>query len=338
MADRRSHRGTITIDLTGIERKPVRVGAAPDGTAVLLGLTAFARPDLGGPTAQRQIVRNAASASTAEVFHTIGHPSTHELWEGLLPRTTPADHWDYTVEQNHMDPDELCDFVTSTYGDPPPAPWLSVRRHPKRFLSDYVRACREILGGVQPILGRADRLIDREVERIGTAVVRQSLPELLAGLYTGARLEQNVLSIPARRDKWLTIGANGLTISPILASVARGGHTFDGAELTSLWYPLPGIGALFQRASTTASAAPDQVRPDGLAALLGAPRAALLRGLDHPASAGQLAAMLGAGGSSVTYHVDTLVAAGLVQRCRRGRTVVAFRTDRGEQLINLYQR
>lgn len=334
MAGRRSGCGTLTVDLTGIEQVPVRMGAAPDGTAVLLGLNAFVRSDLGGPPAQRKIVRTTVSASSAEIFRTIGHPFTHELWEGLLPNSTSADHWNCAAGRTRMDPEGLRRFVESTYGDPPPAPWLSVRRHPAQFLANYVRACQETLAAVRPVLADVDRLIDREAERIGTAVVRQSLPELLVGMYAGARLQGNTLSVPARRDKRLAVGRRGLTISPVLACVARGGHTFEGHELTSLWYPLPGIGALFDRVPAQTA----REKADGLAALLGISRAALLRSLDHPATAGQLATMLGAGASSVTYHVDALVTAGLVGRCRRGRNVLAFRTARGQRLIDLYQR
>ena len=74
-----------------------------------------------------------------------------------------------------------------------------------------------------------------------------------------------------------------------------------------------------------------------LDALLGAQRAKILRRLDRPATAGELAQALLAVPSAATHHVTALEAAGLVRRERRGRHVVVRRTARGEALLALYE-
>jgi DNA-binding MarR family transcriptional regulator len=75
-----------------------------------------------------------------------------------------------------------------------------------------------------------------------------------------------------------------------------------------------------------------------LEALLGLPRAALLRALDRATTAGQLAAVLQLAPSGLTHHLRVLEPAGLVSRERRGQCVFVRRTARGTTLLSLYER
>jgi DNA-binding transcriptional ArsR family regulator len=77
---------------------------------------------------------------------------------------------------------------------------------------------------------------------------------------------------------------------------------------------------------------------DGLEALIGLPRAALLRALDSSTTAGKLAAALQLPPSGLTHHLRVLEPAGLVLRERRGQCVVVHRTVRGTRLLSLYER
>jgi DNA-binding MarR family transcriptional regulator len=81
---------------------------------------------------------------------------------------------------------------------------------------------------------------------------------------------------------------------------------------------------------------PGVAPPASLEALLGVPRAALLRALDRATTAGQLATRLGLTPSGVTHHLRALEPAGLVARERHGRFVRVHRTIRGTQLLALY--
>ena len=77
--------------------------------------------------------------------------------------------------------------------------------------------------------------------------------------------------------------------------------------------------------------------PASLEALLGIPRSALLRRLDQPQAAGEIARALGYTASAISFHLRGLEASGLVSRHRRGRSVIVHRTARGAQLLALYR-
>jgi DNA-binding MarR family transcriptional regulator/ribosomal protein S18 acetylase RimI-like enzyme len=74
-----------------------------------------------------------------------------------------------------------------------------------------------------------------------------------------------------------------------------------------------------------------------LEALIGLPRARILRRLERPRTMGELAGLIASVPSAVTHHVATLAAAGLVARKRRGRRVLVHRSARGTALLALYE-
>jgi hypothetical protein len=320
----------LIIDLTGIEQVPVRFDPVPHMTAIVLGTGAVARPDLGCPAGLRSAVRRCMSSRSVEIFHILSHPGTY-IWEGLVPTgDSTGGRWQPRFDNIDTNVSEFCADLTACY-ETPPAHWRAAMAKPWSFLCDYVQACKEAWAAVRPVLSDAAWLLDREAERVGQAAVRGTVPELLVSLYPGATLEGRQLRLPARRAKRLHLGQQGLTLGPVLAAAGRGGHSFVGDQVARLAYPLPGMDRLFDGAHPLAPYA-----TDALAALLGPPRAALLRHIDLPVPVGQLADALQAVPSAVTYHVDALVAAGLVQRQRRGRQVLIVRTRRGERLLDLY--
>jgi DNA-binding transcriptional ArsR family regulator len=71
----------------------------------------------------------------------------------------------------------------------------------------------------------------------------------------------------------------------------------------------------------------------GLARLIGANRAELLRGLDDPRSTTQLAALSGLPMGAVGNHLKVMLDAGLVLRRRAGREVLYWRTALGDSLV-----
>jgi DNA-binding transcriptional ArsR family regulator len=74
-----------------------------------------------------------------------------------------------------------------------------------------------------------------------------------------------------------------------------------------------------------------------LEALIGRPRALVLRHIDRPATVGSIAAALHAVPSAASYHVTALAVAGLVARERRGQHVLVRRTGKGNALLGLYE-
>ena len=77
--------------------------------------------------------------------------------------------------------------------------------------------------------------------------------------------------------------------------------------------------------------------PASLEALLGQQRSGILRRLERPFVAGELAAAQFLSPSGTTYHLRALEAAGLISRERRGEHVVVRRTQRGNVLLELYE-
>lgn len=90
-------------------------------------------------------------------------------------------------------------------------------------------------------------------------------------------------------------------------------------------YPARGMAELWQR--------PPAAPPDTLVRLLGPNRAALLGGLDEPASTTVLARRYGLALSSVSAHLRTLRDAGLLTARRQGHQVLYARTPLGHALL-----
>ncbi|WP_305785169.1 ArsR/SmtB family transcription factor [Symbioplanes lichenis] len=72
----------------------------------------------------------------------------------------------------------------------------------------------------------------------------------------------------------------------------------------------------------------------GLAPLLGAGRAAVLRALTVPTTTSQLAARLGMSLGGVAGHLKVLARAGLISRSRNGRSVLYATTEKGDSLLS----
>ncbi len=90
----------------------------------------------------------------------------------------------------------------------------------------------------------------------------------------------------------------------------------------AIYYPLAG-----RLASVGAG------RTDGLGALMGPNRAAVLRCLDVPRSTSQVATLTALTAGSVSGHLRVLLEAGAVLRRRSGREVLYWRTPLGDALV-----
>ncbi|WP_406419443.1 winged helix-turn-helix domain-containing protein [Streptomyces sp. NBC_00873] len=97
----------------------------------------------------------------------------------------------------------------------------------------------------------------------------------------------------------------------------------DGAERYAVVYPCSGALADAGRARV----------PDSLGRLLGPARAAVLVLLSSPKSTTQLVALTGQGLGSVGRHLKVLLDSGLAGRRRAGRSVLYFRTEVGDVLV-----
>jgi DNA-binding transcriptional ArsR family regulator len=217
-------------------------------------------------------------------------------------------------------PDDLLAELDVAGPDGETEPWRSVRRNPRAFLARHHRALDRTWAAIEPFWARAAGGLEREVTRASMAIARGAVGELLLD-------QRRAVRAGAACD--LRVDERGITLIPQLAGPQRRDlRRRDGDVLTHIAYPVPGAARIVSE---------DPV-PDSLEALLGPQRTAILRRLDRPRTAGELADLLFAVPSAATHHVDALQSAGLVSRERRGRHVLVHRTARGTELLALYER
>jgi hypothetical protein len=246
----------------------------------------------------------------------------------LLPRPRPG-HCAVDEELGHLallDPLLLVDDVRRA--GLAASSWATVLQAPGRWLRAYVGALTRVSHAVTPLLCRAEPLVDREVERVGVALVRGDLVHVLEGLTPTSCVVDGRWFIRGGEmtvDDHLTLVP--MAVPPDATLVGR-----DGAHVSHLAYPLPGAGDV---GDTTGR---DDHPTLALDALLGPPRAAILRLLDDPMTAGELARSLGLVPSATSHHLNALERGGLVHRERAGRSVRVSRSARGTSLLHLYGR
>lgn len=323
----------LRIGLADAHRWPLRVAIAPLASLIALLADAYhPRGHLPGPW--RDAIRQMLPARAREAVAPVVDPRTPAVPNCLIPMPEAhlvplADDLDRIVTAGR---DVLLDELELELGPQVPGHWQPVARQPLRWVGMYAAALQRAGDAVTPLWTRAEALLEREVERVGAAAARGALAELLAGVHPEARVEDGALVLPDYHDTLdLHVGSAGLVLIPMLTGTHRIIVQHRGDELTHIAYPLPGRNRLLH-------VEPDLARPtpDALEALVGPARARVLRHLDRPTTAGDVADALLAVPSAATRHVTVLEEAGLVARERQGRNVVVRRTVRGTQLLALY--
>ena len=218
---------------------------------------------------------------------------------------------------------ELTADFGRTFGDHPPAHWRQVMDEPRRWAADMADALSALWTLVEPVWRREADLRGREADRVGAAAARRALDIVLANAHPRGRAAGGVLMFPD--PEAITADATGRTVvlAPVLQRLDVSISNLDRPDILWFAYPVP------------AGSVP-AADPEGLEALLTPVRAAVLRALSGDWSMSQIAAAAAIGASAATYHIDALVAAGLVVRHREGRRTLVHRTARGDGLIDLY--
>jgi DNA-binding transcriptional ArsR family regulator len=213
----------------------------------------------------------------------------------------------------------------------PVGPWRPVASDPARWLRAYSQALRRAWEVLEPLWASSAAAFDREVERVSVALARGAGPELLTQVFPYCAVAGDELLLPSHSGTSGRLRVGGsLLLHPLLAPASASGWTDDyGDVCLAVRYPLPGAWRSFDGVGPP---------PASLTALLGAPRATLLRRLERPATAGELAALLQAVPSVASHHLRALERAGLVTREREGRQIRVRRSARGTQLVALYER
>jgi DNA-binding transcriptional ArsR family regulator len=320
--------GSIYIEAEEVRRSPFRVSVTPLPSLYRVLRSAVGGGSDGAPRAWCDAIRSNLRAADHETLAPFIRPGPMPIPAPALGLAeAPGESFNDAIERMIATPSELiaaeiarCRAVLGN------GAWDVAARDPERWLRRYVATLLRAWKGFGPIWEQARPALDREVQRIGTATALDAQLELLDDLFPCAVV---------KCDRWylrddlyngpMRFPDNGVILTPLVASELSKGLSLADDVLRYVSYPLRSV-----------LARGPQPPPAALEGLLGIQRTQILRALARPTSIGTLADILHAVPSAATHHVNTLQAAGLVERHRRGRNVLVDRTARGEALLELY--
>jgi DNA-binding transcriptional ArsR family regulator len=319
------------IDLTDLERIPVRVARSQLTSTIVLVSDVLGMRCAGTPEPWRRAIRSALDRRDVAVLAPVSDARSSLVPDCVLPvpygGTSKLE--DDLASIASTEPERLAAELAADIGPRRSPQWRIVEQHPQRWLQAYSGSLGRAAQAVAPVWSAAAGLLEREIERVGAAAMCGTLRELLSSFHPLGRIRGDRLSLPrrGRRDGHWTLSPHGLVLTPMLAGPGTVLVRRTGSLVTHIGYPLPGLIRLL-----------DDERTDdaSLEALLGSSRARVLRALDEPARVGALARVLQAVPSAATYHISALEDAGLVHRRREGQRVVVRRTRRGTAVLSLY--
>jgi hypothetical protein len=228
--------------------------------------------------------------------------------------------------------DDVREDLTATYRpEPVPDVWKAV--HARRDAP--VLALRDALCDVlarwwevalQPVFAQMRLVLEADATYRARRLAAGGFRALFADLHPNVRFADGVVSIQemiGRHD--VDAAGRGMLLLPSLFAI-KPVPPMSAEEPPSLAYPSRGVGTLWGPAP----------RPDAtvLAALLGRPRATLIRMLEEPLPTIEIARRLAVTPSAVSQHLQVLHGSGLVTRARDGRTVLYRRSPLGDQLVD----
>ncbi|MEV4184332.1 transcriptional regulator [Streptosporangium canum] len=175
---------------------------------------------------------------------------------------------------------------------------------------------------VLPSWPRSRRIIEADVIARTARLGQGGWAAVLDGMRPGMRwLGESRLQITTGDDPPRELSGARLMLVPV--TPGQSWVSWDAPNRYAVVYPCSGALAEAGRAPA----------PGTLRALLGPARADVLVLLDTPKSTSQLVALTGQGLGSVGRHLKVLFDARLVRRRRAGRSVLYYRTDAGEVLV-----
>jgi DNA-binding transcriptional ArsR family regulator len=312
-----------------LDEAPMRVVLSPMPTMFALTRDAVQQGRLGTPANWRKAVVAQLRARHAEALAPLADRLTTGWPSFLDDPGTPRETVDEALQRLAATASQtLIDALEQDRDVTPSSAWDPVRRDPDRWLRAYVEAMHQACHALAPLWRRSLGLLQREEERLNAAIDR-GVPrsQVINELILRATLVDDALLVaPSAQPRRLSVDRTGVIVSPMIAgsasTIASPGECF-----VRFAYPVHEVWRAFDDKGPPAAS---------LEALVGKPRAAFLRRLDRPLTAGALAEISHLAPAAVTYHVQALEAAGLVARQRRGRNVIVHRTSRGTGLLALY--
>ncbi|WP_214321182.1 hypothetical protein [Nonomuraea sediminis] len=311
----------------------ISISIAPNLTTLAVIADALAGRRRGLPDGWRRTVQEGVGPRGREAARPLAVPGYSVVPDSVVPRTLDEDLSVRAQVEMLRDtaPEALIGDLEQAFGpDDLPVHWRSAAEKPRQWLSGYASALTDVWNTTEPLWRRAGPLLDREIRRVGVATVRGG-PELLLGTLTERiRYGERGLLISDVEAGSFELGDRRIVLLPMLAGKDAVIVRLDDPDAVFIAYPLPGAETLWRWPAATAE--------DELTALIGPVRAELLGLLGRPMTMSMLATKAKIAPSSITYHCDRLDAAKLIVRVRRGREVWIGRTERAEELLELFRR
>jgi DNA-binding transcriptional ArsR family regulator len=226
------------------------------------------------------------------------------------------------------DADAFIDSVQECAAESSSDSWGALLTDPSRWLGEYATALRRAWRGVEALWRQSIGLLAGERERVEAAVARGASVDLLTALHRRAVIADGAWHLPTDVQPVEYRLAGRFTVCPMIADPTITTLFSDGAgALPGLFYPVPAADRAFDA---------NPPEPASLEALLGRPRATILKELERPRRPGQIAEALHTVPGGATHHLRQLEAAGLVTRERQGQSIIVERTTRGTSLLAIY--
>jgi DNA-binding transcriptional ArsR family regulator len=313
--------GVEYVEERDIVARPLRVAAAPIHSLLMATRDATGAERAGTPEAWRRVIRAHLTRADYEVLAPLSTPRPTLVPSALVPFPGERSQSLKAALERIVADDTLGADIDECIGADAAGDWREPARDPRRWVRGLALAMTRAWAGFRPIWQAGQEQIAAEAERIAAAGDRARHLDVLGDLVPCAHVSDGrwLLEWPVATSTRLAVPEQGLTLVPLVAGSRASIVDADGEKVKLVGYPL--------RAR----------RSDGtLEALLGGPRARILRELDKPASNNHLAAALQTVPSAATHHVSALVSAGLVLRDRSNGCMLVRRTERGDALLALY--
>jgi hypothetical protein len=323
---------TDAVPVGSLEDTGVSIGRSPGTTLFSVLISTVGAGRHGMPAAWAEEMRRAAPPAEARLLDALLRTGRSWLPDSLaLSGTLGTDAGQAGVadELDLLRPDTLAEEAVTRFGTALPRPWQLVVDRPDAVVDAYRRLARSVWRAFEPLWQRAAPLLEREEERIGRAVVTRSMGPVFNTLGSAVHYGDGHLRLPDHCPLHRTTPGRRLVLVPLVSGHRATAYSVEDADLMWIGYPLPGLARLTET---------PEPRPDGtgrLALVLGAPRAALLLHARFRPSVSDAASSMGIAVSTVTYHCDALVRAGLLRRHRHGREVRLALTEDGRRLLDL---
>lgn len=313
----------------------LRVSVADHQGATVLSLVAdvFGGRGHGVPSQWRRMVLDAAPSTAATVLRPLFDPGYSVIPDCVTPTASMprGDVLTQCEQLRDLSADVLLAELETEFAGEVPTQWRPVIDRPTQWIRAYAQVVQAVWQAFVPVWERARPLLERETERVGSAVVRGCADTVLSGLSSRCRMTDDRLLLPDPQNDTYALDGRRIVLVPVVSGPRTCVFALDRTDLVWIGYPLPGLGRLWH-----ADAGP-RPAPDGdvLALVVGDVRARVLRAVAAPAAMGDVAARVGCSPANLTHHCVRLEQSGLIARYREGQYVRLGRTVRGDSLVEL---